>query len=294
MKKESNFGKNNGARIAAGILFLFGVPALNAAEIWADGVTAESGWTDVDKNWKDDRQLCWAAAASNIIEWWQRKTEPEKVGAPSGEENIFSVFGKTFFDRGLGTNIAWKWYFGGCDLVHHNYERDFRDKDSARVSGRYWEKYVKSAFPKQIPAASDPEWIPGGMISETPATTQTAEKLAGTLKSLFERGYGVSLALVSGGKWPGGHAITLWGMEYEGDAIKALYITDSDDRVKKLQRYEVYYKEFNHRRETDGNGKIRQNAWSETRIYLRSYHGSDNYALSSYGALALPPPMPAR
>ncbi|MBE6401962.1 MAG: hypothetical protein E7037_08075 [Verrucomicrobia bacterium] len=280
--------------LSLGGAFLGAAVSLNAETVWAKGVNENAGWVDVNKNWQEDRQLCWAAAASNIIEWWQRSADAKQIpaGTPQGVENIFDAFRTAFADKGLGTNIAWKWYFGGCDLVRYNYERDFRNQKTAKTSGRYWEPYVAKVAGKTLSPETDPKWIPGGMICETRESARSAEKLAGTLKSLFERGYGVSLALVSGGNWPGGHAITLWGMEYEGDFIKTLYVTDSDDGVTKLQRYDVYYKEIEHLREEDKNGKIQEEAWSETRIYLQNYYGSNAYALSSYGALALPCPEP--
>ncbi|MBR7109217.1 MAG: IdeS/Mac family cysteine endopeptidase, partial [Akkermansia sp.] len=37
-----------------------------------------------------------------------------------------------------------------------------------------------------------------------------------------------------------GHAITLWGVEHEEGVIKALWITDSDDKKKALCRVETY------------------------------------------------------
>jgi len=42
------------------------------SETWfLDGVTFDSGWRDVNKSQTDDDDdyLCWAAAASNILDW---------------------------------------------------------------------------------------------------------------------------------------------------------------------------------------------------------------------------------
>ena len=45
--------------------------------------------------------------------------------------------------------------------------------------------------------------------------------------ALFEAGYGISLGVKSNTN--DGHAITLWGVEYEGNALTKLWLTDSDD-----------------------------------------------------------------
>lgn len=47
-----------------------------AAEAWAYGVSREGGWVDFDKDavnkpYMDDEGMCWAAAASNVITWWE-------------------------------------------------------------------------------------------------------------------------------------------------------------------------------------------------------------------------------
>lgn len=267
-------------------------PLAFAETVWAKGVTEAGGWVDVNKSNNNDSMLCWAAAASNIIDWWQSKADPSQIpaGTPQGVENIFDMFRTSFNNKGLGSNIGWKWYFGGCDLVEDNYKNDFRITDPEK-SGRYWEKYVTETCGYESVAVNDPSWIPSGLISETASSSQITESLVETLKDQFERGYGVTLAIAPGGKWAGGHAITLWGMEYDGNNIKTLYVTDSDDGVPKLQAYNVLYSEIQHEQEIK-DGKVESPAWSETQIYLDDYYGSDGYKLVSWGALALPYAIP--
>lgn len=288
MNKKFNFALGLG--VSAVIL---ASPLAFAVEtVWANGVTEDSGWVDINKTGASDSQLCWAAAASNIIGWWQSKAASSQIpaGTPQGAENIFNAFRTTFKDIGRGTNIAWKWYFGGCDLVEQNYTNDFRITDP-KNSGRYWENYVKETCGYESVPEADPKWIPSASISETASTTQVAEDLAGTLKGLFDRGYGVTLSISSGGKWAAGHAITLWGMEYEGDMIKKLYVTDSDDGATKLYGYEVMYSYIQHEEEIK-DGKVDSPAWTETKIFLKDYYGTNSYSLTSWGALALPYAIP--
>lgn len=52
------------------------LPPLAAAEFWASGVSTEQGWYDANKSFDTedaDREMCWAASAANIIDWWQRE-----------------------------------------------------------------------------------------------------------------------------------------------------------------------------------------------------------------------------
>ena len=63
--------------LAGTATLLFCVPAVHAevVEYWVDGVSRESGWT----NTFQFRNGCWAAVASNMVDWWQQRIE-EKYG----------------------------------------------------------------------------------------------------------------------------------------------------------------------------------------------------------------------
>lgn len=60
-----------------------------ATEYWVDGVSRNGGWYDAVKygnlNDSRDSNLCWAASAANMLQWWQARYEiPE--GIPNGDE----------------------------------------------------------------------------------------------------------------------------------------------------------------------------------------------------------------
>lgn len=59
---------------------------------WVDGVSQTYGWTDYNKNNVEDGDdfMCWAAAASNVINWWQNRYEVP-AAAPKGED-IWTTF----------------------------------------------------------------------------------------------------------------------------------------------------------------------------------------------------------
>lgn len=268
------------------VFSLFAVVPSHAEIIWATGVSLESGWYDVNKTGDNDSLLCWAASAANIAEWWQQKADPSQIpaGTPQGAQSIFNDLKVTFKNTGLGVNIAWEYYFGGYGTIH---EENFQNPGSATTGGRYWESYVKEKYEEPSDDA-DPEWMPNGMITETWETTQLADNLAGTLADYFAKGYGVSLSVAPSSNL--GHAITLWGMEYEGSMIKSLYITDSDDSYSGIKQYEVAYSPVEHEAVTE-KGETTP-AWEETVIYLQGYYGSNDYSLRNYTALALPYALP--
>ena len=52
----------------------FAVSCANAEllETWTLGVSSERGWYDANKTLAPgDDNLCWAASASNILNWWE-------------------------------------------------------------------------------------------------------------------------------------------------------------------------------------------------------------------------------
>ena len=75
-------------------LLLLSLGGAQAETIFLPGVSQESGWTDYNKVNPDvedgDNNLCWAASASNMINYWQsRYVIP--AGVPTGEE-IWTTF----------------------------------------------------------------------------------------------------------------------------------------------------------------------------------------------------------
>lgn len=267
---------------------LSGTLYANAETAWAEGVSKSRGWTDANKTGKNDKFLCWAASAANIIEWWQKKAEVRiPAGTPRKADDILKLFSETFIDVGRGESIAWRWYFGGCDLAEYSYASDFRDAASAKTSGRFLEKVILEKYGWPSPRNSDPAYILGGVAADISPDALRADALAKTLVRQLKEGKGVTLALSSGGKFPQGHAVTLWGIEYRKDRIKSLYITDSDDGVTALKKYDVAYVTSE---ETAGDGKPDGTpfyTWKKTTIYLQKYHGSNGYSLQSWSALDL-------
>ncbi len=264
------------------------VPAqLHAETVWAKGVSETGGWVDVNKSGNiysgPDSYMCWAASASSVIAWWQAQADMSKseTGTPTTASEIYSAFTSSFKNAGKGAEVAWKWYFGGCNLVDSNYESDFKISDP-KNSGRYWEDYVKTVAEWPSVAAETPSWIQGGWLSDKESDSLHADSAASVLSGLLKQGAGISL-LISYPGYTSGHAITLWGMEYDDKGISKIYITDSDDdKTLGLITKEVKYKTETISVAEDKD--VPAYTWEKTTLLV------DGVELSAYDALLLTPP----
>lgn len=68
-------------------------------KMWQQNLTA---FTDADKNWQDDSNLCWAAAAANLIAW---------SGWAADEDDTFDIFRDHFEDKPGYIYDALRYYF---------------------------------------------------------------------------------------------------------------------------------------------------------------------------------------
>ena len=266
------------------------VPAqLHAETVWAKGVSESSGWVDVNKSGDiyngPDSLMCWAASASSVIAWWQAQADmsKSKTGTPATASEIYSAFTNSFKNAGKGAEVAWKWYFGGCDLVSYNYENDFQISDP-KTSGRYWEDYVETVADCPSSASETPSWIQGGWLSDKESDSLHADSAAEVLSGLLKQGAGISL-LISYSGYSSGHAITLWGMEYDDKGISKIYITDSDDDTLGLITKKVDYKTETITVAADKD--VPAYTWEKTTLLV---DGVEGVVLSAYDALLLTPP----
>ncbi|MGN0835567.1 MAG: PEP-CTERM sorting domain-containing protein [Candidatus Spyradosoma sp.] len=240
--------------------FACGSFAARAEIVFAKGVTLESGWYDVNKAYwpatlnitvegevkhytyapavKDaetlypnsDYNLCWAAVASNMLQWRQDRIGPEYVpaGTPDGKWDapyadrgqleIYKTFCENWTDGPgfIETGLAW-WLDGS--YFYLDYEEVAAaagaslPKAGAETSGGYFAGTLSSA------SAVVEVWaFPG---------TATAADVAERLTYLFENDYMIGLAINNGGSV--GHALTCWGVETDADGGVRVYYTDSDD-----------------------------------------------------------------
>ncbi len=205
-------------------------------------------WHDADKDWDGDTMLCWAAAASNVLDWggWD-------ATAYSTESSIFDNYEDHWTDEGSLSVFAWWWWFYGEDISpgpgwssvdvagggDHFSAYDFND-----YYHEYWDSDTMSAVDDYLHA-----------------------------------GYGVNLGVYTNG---GGHALTAWGFEYDdnGDYL-GVYVTDSDDNqwgASGLQYYSVSWNDINNRWDLGGV----YDGW-----YIGGVMALDNNAIPEPGTIIL-------
>ncbi len=216
-------------------------------------------WSDAEKSPtnNDDDLMCWAAGASNILDWtgWGHVG-----GGLDNADAIFGYFLDHWTDNGGNPYFGWDWWFDGSN----------ESPDSAGWS--------------QVDVPGGGFWTPPYDSEDYLAFTSQDNLAMLALDTLLHQGYGVTFS-ISGG---GGHCITAWGFDYEdigGErSYLGVHVTDSDDSKTlanppdELRYYDVSY--------DDNDG-----AW-----YLQDYYGTNNWFISEVVALRQMPtavPVPA-
>ena len=231
---------------AATALTLLTLPCFAGAKtIFAPGVTADKGWYDVNKKSTQsvsqiDFLACGAAAASNMLQYWQDGYKAAGNILPSGtpdgagakeytqglgpyELAIFEEYLDNWGTEGTDPQLTIQWYFTGQDHNVSNYAHP-----DPGTGGFFSEEYsdILSAcgndLVSRVQKYDDGEW--GNAGSNSAALSILSKHVI----SILEKGVG-SLVIQSGFL----HSITLWGAELdENNRLVAVYVTDSDDALK--------------------------------------------------------------
>lgn len=187
-------------------------------------------WHDAEKSPEndDDDDMCWAAAAANILTWtgWNASFLSEYL--------IFDEFLQYWTNAGGLMEFGWEWWFNGTEPPEEEHywsqlNENWSDADT-------WEGYYSDVvfneyfFEDWATYYSDwEEWKDG------------PDLLAATIDHL-ESGDGTTLAVYSE---YGGHALSVWGYEYYWDGDEknytGLWVTDSDDALTGMKLLSVTY-----------------------------------------------------
>lgn len=237
-------------------------PDMGRTVVFAEGVTLTSGWYDVNKLSKNggDINMCWAASASNIIEWWQDRyvaagnTLP--AGAVTGPSTksydgigaynlalmeLYRDLWKDNDKKGAYTDQAVIWYFEGSNVQKYASEGSCAQPNAAggyyssvwnEILPKVYHEYKSDFYPNEFYDLISKEynsysnWGNGSGVSGT----DQLKKFSDLVVEFIDRGV-VSLAITlnkSGGLL---HATTLWGYEIDNATgmLTKIWITDSDD-----------------------------------------------------------------
>ena len=278
--------------------------------VFADGVTLTSGWYDVNKKGAGDNgdiNMCWAAAASNMIQWFQDRYKAAGNTLPAGaidgpgtkyygNYNPYELALMELYHDGWDNNKgghveqAIPWYF-----ENKLYGGEYASAGSQAVplvEGGFW-KSIWSDVVKHMYCGYDyfsydtfttaytytvcyNNYNLWGMGSNL----QGQERLAyvsDLIVRAFEHGMASLTVSLSADIMSLHHAVTLWGYEIDNATglLTRIWITDSDDLMSEpksaiLNEYTV----------SIGSGNSHPKFTGTTRygsIYLVSIHPFSGY-----------------
>ncbi len=157
-------------------------------------------WFDAEKtiNNTEDDLMCWAASASNMLVW----TGWRGPGGINNADAMFRYFCDHWTDKGGRTSYGWEWWLTGVN-------------PSAGWTG--WSQV-------DVPGGG---FYPSVNFSDYFHETWTSSQAMSAVDTYIHNGYGPGLAV-----YDGGHAITVWGFQYDTadtDYYTGVWVTDSDD-----------------------------------------------------------------
>lgn len=189
----------------------------------AGGSFLREDWHDAEKlsDNPDDDWMCWAAAASNILDWAEWSTP-----FFDSEQDVFYTFQEYWTDAGGLMEYGWHWWFDGT-------EPEDLGSGWAKVDvlggGSYWSDYNFFDYFYEDCALWDPDtnqWSGG-------------YHLMSTIDDYLHNGYGTTIGIYAEG---GGHALSVWGYEYdEFGNYTGIWVTDSDDEMTGLKLLSVTF-----------------------------------------------------
>ena len=261
----------------------------NFVTVFAEGVTKTSGWYDVNKKSTTsspgaDAMMCWAAASSNIAQWFQDRyvaagnTLP--AGCPNGtsssygyELQIMDVFRDNWdnLERGGWPDSGIIWYFEGRDIYSSmgTTNRAYPRSGTGGYFSSQWSTIFAGMHQNSL----------GGYATEINNYGNWDSNVADPVKSFsqfvidaFEHGMsGMAVAISS--NFSGGHAVTIWGYEVDNATgyVTKLYIADSDDGSTPVLR------EYTVSLNSTGSAKIKLSGYTD-------YYPMALYPISGYGS----------
>ena len=251
--------------------------------VFAEGVSTSSGWYDVNKlkQGGEDINMCWAASASNIIQWWQDRyvaagntlpagavTGPGTKEYPEGYKYnlaLMELYRDLWWNgKGGGTDHGVIWYFEGRNVQKYAEDGTIAQPNSSTSGGYYssvwneilpkvYHEYKSDLFPSEFSDLISKEFNNYYIWGNGSGLTGDArlKKFSDLVVEFIDRGV-VSLVISLNSNGGLLHATTLWGYEIDKATgmLTKVWITDSDDMhqsgsgdptQQKLQEYSVSF-----------------------------------------------------
>ncbi len=236
--------------------------------VFAEGVTLTSGWYDVNKKAQGnngDINMCWAAASSNMIQWFQDRYKAAGKTLPAGatdgpgvttytnygpyELELMNVF-HSEWDNSRGGHVqeAIPWYFEG--KLNGGEFASPGSQAVPKTAGGYWKSIWDSEVYPNIYHGYENVIAPGveGLdLKDLYITifnnydlwgggtsylgTERLAKFSECIVEAFKYGMAGLTINLGANLNAASHAVTLWGYEIDNSTglVTRLWITDSDD-----------------------------------------------------------------
>lgn len=239
--------------------------------VFAEGVTLSSGWYDVNKmaaGDNGDTMMCWAAAASNMIQWWQDRYVAAGFSLPAGavsgegtklhsgvgfgrcyELALMDVFHSDWenLSRGSQSDYAISWYFEG--KLNGGEYASAGSQAKPKTPGGYFKSVWDDIYPHLYHEYKDGA-LPGlcydlyttcfnnYTLWGQKSGNECLMEFSDYIKTAIKRGI-ASLSIQPGSLAL--HAITLWGYEISNETgfVTRIWVTDSDDQITEPKTTEL-------------------------------------------------------
>ena len=224
--------------------------------VFAEGVSTTTGWYDVNKKAQGnngDINMCWAAASSNMIQWFQDRYKAAGKALPAGavdgvgvtvyenygpyELELMNVF-LSQWDNSKGGHMeqAIPWYFEG--VLNGGEIASPGSQAVPKTAGGYWKSIWSSVTPYMYCDYDSTVgyttcynnyylWGNGSSL----LGVDRLKYFSNLVVEAFEHGMaGLTISLAANVS-SAHHATTLWGYELDKTSglVTRLWITDSDD-----------------------------------------------------------------
>lgn len=212
---------------------------------WQEGC----GWFDCNKSFNyegGDGNMCWAAAASNLIHWWMDRNKkyieaydneygqmysyarPEKYEKMTEQNQRHSEVFNFFKDHYL--NLG-SWDTGGVNWFINGDNKNLNSNDIPDFHG-----FFSNVFSKDHPLASETK-------------DMRKDNFNACMKDAFSNNKAICFSCYGFTGEPGSHSMTIWGAEFdENGDVSYIYISDNNLSENEplhacMKRYMVIYKE---------------------------------------------------
>ena len=229
--------------------------------VFAEGVTVNSGWYDVNKvgmGENGDINMCWAASCSNIIQWWQDRyvaagnSLPANAVTGPGANGTYQLalmdMYHSLWDNSRGGSIAMgiEWYFNGRNIEQYASPGSIAvplDENSGGYYKDIWESYILPNTYHDYIHVIVPGTIEFDNLISIDVNNYTVwgggsglsgidrlKKFSELVVEYMSRGM-MSLTISLNANGGLMHATTLWGYEIDNATglLTKVWLTDSDD-----------------------------------------------------------------